>query len=311
MFVVMNGRWLFLCGALLLPLVWANGALADEGTYQRTKDGKSIVWNSYPIPGETVEWSGSQDKEGYATGYGTVAWYKMARSNFTFSKPHSVLSGRFSGKMVKGKLEGDVVKEGSSGGGSLISWTPTKGETITHAKFAGGTRVGEWVIGPAPSSSKTGAALDQQPKVPAEGASPAPSQTAKQNISAPVKETAKPADDSLRSVAAPPSSLKTDRPAEASPEPPAAPTTTTSSASTERPQLTAKEVIELADSVARANGIDLSRYQNPQVQYAAEEEAWAVSYDQKTAGGPPEPGRNFIVSVGDKTKRTSIGPGKF
>jgi hypothetical protein len=69
-------------------------------------------------------------------------------------------------------------------------------------------------------------------------------------------------------------------------------------------------VIDVADGVARANGIDLSKYQNPQAQYVAEDDAWSVSYDQKSVGGTPEPDRNFIVSVGDKTKRTSIGPGK-
>ena len=302
----MNRRWLFLCSALL-PLLLANGAFADEGTYQRAKDGRTLVWNSYPIPGETVEWSGKQDKEGYATGYGTVTWYKLARSNFTFSKPHSVVSGRFSGKMVKGKLEGDVVRPDT--GGSLIRWNTKPSDSTTHATFVGGNRVGEWVTGPAPSPSKTGTAPDQQRKAPAEVASPEPSQPPKQKISAPAKETAKPADDSLRSVAAPPSSLQMDRPVSAAPEPSVAPTTTSSS-STDRPQLTAREVIDVADGVARANGIDLSKYQNPQAQYVAEDDAWSVSYDQKSVGGTPEPGRNFIVSVGDKTKRTSIGPGK-
>jgi hypothetical protein len=311
MFGVMNGRWLFLCGALL-PLVWGNGAFADEGTYQRSKDGKAIVWNSYPIPGESVEWSGKQDKEGYATGYGTVTWYKMARSNFTFSKPHSVVSGRFSGKMVKGKLEGDVVKE-SAGQSSLIRWTPATGDITTHAKFAGGSRVSEWVTGPAaPNPSKT---ITASAKAPEESASPEVTQqpSTKQKIYTPAKETSRPADDSLRSVTAPPSSLQSSRMASASSESSAspAPTTTTSSQSADRPELTTREVIELADSVARANGIDLTKYQNPHAQYAAEEEAWAVAYDQKAADGPPEPGRNFIVSVGDKTKRTSIGPGKF
>ena len=67
----------------------------------------------------------------------------------------------------------------------------------------------------------------------------------------------------------------------------------------------------MADSVARANNIDLNRYQNPQADYVAEDDAWSVSYYQKSTGGTPEPGRDFIVSVGDKTKKTSIGPGKY
>jgi hypothetical protein len=321
MCVVINVRRLFLFGALL-PLLWANGAFADEGTYQRTKDGTTLVWNSYPIPGEAVEWSGKQDKEGYATGYGTVTWYKMARSNFTFSKPHSVVGGRLSGKMVKGKLEGDVVKEDVGGGGSLIKWNTKTSDGTTHAIFVGGNRIGEWVSGPAPSRSKTSVVSnqprDENPerevgaKTLAQEPSPVPRQPAKQKTSAPAKETAKPADDSLRSVAIPPSSLQTNRPAKASPEASVAPPTLTSASSTDRTELTAREVIDVADNVARANGIDLSRYQNPQAQYVAEDEAWSVAYDQKVVdGGTPEPGRNFIVSVGDKTRKTSIGPGKY
>ena len=333
MLLLVNARCLFLPVALLFL---ANGAFADEGTYQRTKDGKTLVWNNYPLTGETAEWSGQQDKEGYASGYGSVTWYKIARSNFTFSKPHSVVSGRFSGKMVKGKLEGDVVRE-DTGGGSLIRWNTTTSDRTTHAIFVGGNRTSDWVTGPARRASKMATAPEQPGnenpelaaalKAPSQApvASPVPRQSAKQTVSAPAKETAPPISNSLRSVAAPPSSLQTDRPVNAappsslqtdppvnaSPEPSVAPATTTSLSSTDRPQLTTREVIELADSVARANSIDLSRYQNPQAQYAAEDDAWSVSYDQKSAGGTPEPGRNFIVTVGDKTKRTSIGPGKY
>jgi hypothetical protein len=329
MLLLVNARSLFLPVALLFL---ANGAFADEGTYQRTKDGKTLVWNNYPLPGETAEWSGQQDREGYASGYGTVTWYKMARSNFTFSKPHSVESGRFSGKMVKGKLEGDVVREDPV---STIRWNANV--KTFHANFVGGNRVGDWVTGPARRASKLATAPDQpgnenpelgatakappQEPVP----SPVPPQSPKQTVSAPTKETAPPVSDSLRSVAAPPSSLQTDRPVNAtppsslqtdrpvnpSPEPTLAPAPATFLSSTDHPQLTTREVIELADSVARENNIDLSKYQNPQAQYVAEDDTWSVAYDQKLSGGTPEPGRDFIVSVGDKTKKTSIGPGKY
>ena len=328
MFALMRARCFFFSSALL---VLANGAFADDGAYQRTKDGKTIVWNTYPLPGETAEWSGNQDKEGYATGYGTVTWYKLAHSGYTFAKSkHSVVSGVYSGTMVKGKFEGVVVRP-DRGTASLIRWNTAASDRTTHATFVAGNRTSEWVAGPGPSPSKTNATPDKPAEerpgrtglseegavatTTVQGPSPGPRQSPKPKISPPAKEAAKPVEDSLQSVAAPPSSLQMDRSVKASPEPsvapPLPPPTTTSESSTDRTQLTTREAIELADGVARANGIDLTRYQNPQAQYVPEDEAWSVSYDQKSNGGTPEPGRNFIVSVGDKTKRTSIGPGKY
>src|ERR1700680_2741847 len=68
-----NVRSFFLCSALL-PLFFVNGAYAD-GAYQRTKDGKTIIWNNSPEPGDAAAWSGKRDNEGYAAGYGTLTWY--------------------------------------------------------------------------------------------------------------------------------------------------------------------------------------------------------------------------------------------
>jgi hypothetical protein len=72
--------------------------------------------------------------------------------------------------------------------------------------------------------------------------------------------------------------------------------------------LTAAEVIELADAEARTQGYDLGKYQRPQAQYAATENIWSVSYDQKNDAG--EAGKPFSVKVEDKTKKTSIVAGK-
>jgi len=138
--MAMNARWLFVYSALLL--LFANGAFADEGTYERTKDGKTLVWNSYPLGGETVDWSGDRDKEGYASGYGTVTWYKLVRSGYTFDKgKHRVVSGRYSGKMVRGKLEGTVLREDSI---PLVRWQ-TNPPRKFHATFVDGNRIGDWV----------------------------------------------------------------------------------------------------------------------------------------------------------------------
>src|SRR4029077_7488928 len=66
-----GGRFFFVCRALL---VFANVALGD-GTYQRTKDGKTLVWNNHPQAGDEAKWSGDRDREGYASGFGTLTWY--------------------------------------------------------------------------------------------------------------------------------------------------------------------------------------------------------------------------------------------
>ncbi len=144
----MNLKWLFLCSVLLLSLL-ANGAFADEGVYQQAKDGKTMVWNNHPLPGETAEWSGDRDKDGYATGSGTITWYKQTRSGYTFAKKNqSMVSGKYSGTMVKGKFEGDVVRLGKV---PTFAWQPTPG--TTHATFVGGKQTSEWVPTPAPSPS--------------------------------------------------------------------------------------------------------------------------------------------------------------
>jgi hypothetical protein len=48
-------RLFCICSVLLS--VFAGAAFA-EGTYQRTKDGKTIVWNNDPTPGDADMWLG-------------------------------------------------------------------------------------------------------------------------------------------------------------------------------------------------------------------------------------------------------------
>jgi hypothetical protein len=140
MFVVMNARRFLLCGTLLL-LLPANGVYAD-GTYQRTKDGKTFVWNPDPNPEDAATWSGKRDKEDYATGYGTLTWYRVERkygmgSRYSVEKDIPVI--RYSGNMVRGKLEGLVVADAEG--------------KISHAMFASGNRTEEWAAGPAASAN--------------------------------------------------------------------------------------------------------------------------------------------------------------
>jgi hypothetical protein len=67
-----NARRLFVYSGLLALLITGT---TFAGRYQRTRDGKTRVWNENPKPGDLVTWSGARDAKGYATGYGTLTWF--------------------------------------------------------------------------------------------------------------------------------------------------------------------------------------------------------------------------------------------
>jgi ketosteroid isomerase-like protein len=105
----MNIRSLFVCGALLLFASVAYGA----GSYQRTRDGQTLVWNDSPEAGEEATWSGKRDKNGFATGPGILTWYIVeptivTGSNILDTRRYAVVISRYSGKMVRGKFKGPV-----------------------------------------------------------------------------------------------------------------------------------------------------------------------------------------------------------
>ena len=103
-----------------------------EGKYQSTRDGKALVWNNHPKPGDVATWSGARDVDDYAHGFGQLTWYAKERG---FVKPQ--LYARYWGRMVNGKLEGPV---------------NVHAQRKTHyAIFIDGTRVTGWTRGPAPS----------------------------------------------------------------------------------------------------------------------------------------------------------------
>src|SRR6266566_306222 len=112
----MNIRSLFVCSALLLFASVAYGA----GSYQRTRDGKTLVWNDSPKRGEEATWSGKRDKNGFAAGSGTLTWYKVeptivTGSNIPDARRYAVVINRYSGKMVQGKLKGAVTYVDANG----------------------------------------------------------------------------------------------------------------------------------------------------------------------------------------------------
>lgn len=131
------------CLTLLLTLLFASGAYAD-GAYQRTEDRKkALVWNNDPQPGDAANWSGDRDADGYATGSGTLQWFRVERGFMTGSN----IAGRkrtpissYSGTMAHGKFEGGVM-------------TVDHGKTY-HATYADGHKKGRWIAGPLISKAE-------------------------------------------------------------------------------------------------------------------------------------------------------------
>jgi len=97
-------------------------------------------------------------------------------------------------------------------------------------------------------------------------------------------------EDSLQSLAQPPSSLL------AIPE--------TAGSPGASPRLTKEEVVKLANAKARTYGYNRADYQRAEPQYNAAYKIWSVSYEQSAADGIEEVGKHFSVIVDDKTKGT-------
>ena len=121
---------LFVCVTLLVLVDGARG----EGTYQRTRNGRTLVWNDHPKSGDEATWSGGRDPEGYARGFGTLIWYTKETGS---AKP--ALYARYWGRMIGGKFNGPV---------NVHSKKKTH-----YAIFDDGARTTRWTIGTAPSGA--------------------------------------------------------------------------------------------------------------------------------------------------------------
>ncbi len=98
-------------------ILLANGASAAR--YQNTTDGKTKVWNSLRGVAQEVTWSGLRDVNGYATGQGTLTWYRLGG-----------VVNSYTGKMVRGKFEGPVIRQ--------------QGNTRLQANFVNGEKASGW-----------------------------------------------------------------------------------------------------------------------------------------------------------------------
>jgi hypothetical protein len=299
-----SGRFLVFAAMLTLASV----ALGN-GTYQRTRDGKTLVWNDDPKPGDEAKWSGDRDRNGYAHGFGTLTWYTKKTGS-----AEGAVYARYWGNMVGGKLDGAVNAH-------------SKGKTA-HAMFAGGTRMTGWVRGPA--SLRAGAQLRstvarestvREPEPPAEGPvwaeakitqSPSPESASIESSSEDLALNSQPPEPSTTESPAPtetdidvtvqllvwPPPFLDMRFMSKGPRPSA------------KASLTRGEVIDLADATARSRGYDPTGYQLPRPQYDPSDQAWSLLYEEKAADGTGEIEKYFNIAVGDKTKRAALVRGK-
>ena len=122
--------------------------------------------------------------------------------------------------------------------------------------------------------------------------------------------------ESLRALVGPPSALRPNSvpdappaPAPVSSPPPSAPPVSSSgSAPGSNPPLTRDEVIDLAETVARAHGYDLNSYQRSGTEYHEPDDTWSLTYE-KPADTASERGKHFSVTVDNRTKKAAVVPG--
>lgn len=317
------GRRVFLATLALLAV----GCLKAEGVYQHTKDGKTMVWNSAPKPGDTATWVGDRNRERYATGFGTLTWYTASGKIFA----------RYYGNMIDGKFDGPVNAHSNG--------------RVAHATFAEGSRLTPWTGGaaslrggffgrksaeppPEPEKPEKREVVAETKKEPLETtaetpkkeippplppkpeATPKPKPTATPEIKRVVAKPSTPApapserpspelfptpsaaptathgvDESLRSLVGPPSSLNNTHPAEKNTNGP----------------LTKEEAVDLANTVARTHGYDPSNYGEPKVEHNDSDESWSLSYDARDSDAGAE-GKHLSITVDGKTKRATIAP---
>ncbi len=138
---------------VLFGLIFVSGAYAG-GTYQRTDDHKkALVWNNDPKPGDIATWSGDRDANGYATGPGTLQWFRVGPG--VLNRKRTPISS-YSGTMLHGKFNGGVM-------------TVDHGKAY-HATFADGQKKGQWIAGPLTTKAKSAESVTST-----EAASEAPS----------------------------------------------------------------------------------------------------------------------------------------
>ncbi len=264
-------RILFVCAVALIVV---QAASAARGEYQKTRDGRTSVWNNDPRPGDEAAWSGGRDHEGYAKGFGTLSWYTIQTKTSSAAGP--TLYARYYGNMVRGKFDGPVnvhVKRKTS-----------------HALFVNGARTTHWIAGRAPARAVMERRIEmanreqeQEEESPAEG----PMQSRARQRAPLVPPLEEGIHESLRELVGPVSLL--------------------------RPRgnvhLTKEQAIDLADREARARGFNPAEYDRTEAQYNAVDRIWTINYHHP-AHDETEKSRHFTVTIDDQTRGIVFVPGK-
>jgi ketosteroid isomerase-like protein len=214
----MNIRSFFVCGALLLFASVAYGA----GSYQRTRDGKTFVWDDSPEPGKEATWSGERDKDGFATGPGVLTWYKVeptivTGSNILDTRRYVVVIGLYSGKMVQGKFKGVVTYVDANGKTLQVtsvneSNRPSHRQKATRVRTKGTIATATAEQTPTPPSQQTVMRTPERTSAPAT-TQPAPEQSPSPIVEEP--QTAVPAETvtlAAKGMATPPSEQQARQP---------------------------------------------------------------------------------------------------
>jgi ketosteroid isomerase-like protein len=172
----MNIRSLLVCSALLLCASVAYGA----GSYQRTRDGRTVVWNDSPKRGEEATWSGKRDKNGFAVGPGTLTWYQVEPTIITGSlipdtRRYAVVVNRYSGRMVHGKLKGAGTYVDANG--KRLQATFVNGRPMNRPPHNRRSPREEATRAPTPAVTATPAAEQAPTPTPEQTATPTPERT--------------------------------------------------------------------------------------------------------------------------------------
>jgi ketosteroid isomerase-like protein len=185
----MNIRSLFACSAMLLFASAAYGA----GYYQRTRDGKTLVWNDSPERGEEATWSGKRDKNGFANGSGTLTWYKVeptivTGSNIPDVRRYAVVINRYSGKMVQGKLKGSVAYVDANRKKLQATFANGSKRPANQVATHSSKPPKKATVTPAPEQSPSPARQEALTAVPQPTATLVPEQMASRTLEQPVRQ---------------------------------------------------------------------------------------------------------------------------
>lgn len=89
-------------------------ARVGSAGYMKATNG-ALVWNNFPAADDVATWFGFVDADGFATGQGTLGWFKGRQ--FVTS---------YTGAMVRGRLEGETVSQDARGRQSRVWWREGK-----------------------------------------------------------------------------------------------------------------------------------------------------------------------------------------